>query len=72
MRTFDCTVQDEYARKLAAQADEDVHTHPSPIYGTGFRRALKSYHTLGSLRAVLDHLRHHMDLPVSECAVRRA
>ena len=62
-------VQDTFARKLAAHADHRIHTHASEIYGTGFHRALRSYELLGSLEKVVEHLRKHMDLPVSAATV---
>ena len=65
-------LQATVSRKLAAYGDYKIHTHPDDTYGVGFHRALMSYELLGGLEKVLEHLRVHMDLPVSAKTVAMA
>jgi hypothetical protein len=52
----------QYEERLAAFLGHQIRTHPSVIYGDGFRAALAAYQQCG-LNTVLEHVRRTGRLP---------
>ncbi|GMH39633.1 hypothetical protein BSKO_07531 [Bryopsis sp. KO-2023] len=58
-------IKDPYENRLASFIGNQIRTHPSPIYGDGFRAAHESFQCYG-LKSLVDHVRQTGAFPVPQ------